>query len=67
MCVDGCHHTPETETKEKEAQPGQPVSSSVGAKHLGAFRVPRTTSEVVLLLLGDAKGPGVRGEGVGRN
>ena len=64
--MDGCRHTPETEMKD-DTQPCQPVSSSVGGKHLGAFRVPRMTSEVVLLLLGDAEGPGVRGEGVGRN
>ena len=58
--------TPETEMK-ADTQPCQPVSSSDGGKHLGAFRVPRMTSEVVLLLLGDAEGPEVRGEGLGRN
>ena len=35
----------------------------MGGKHLGASRVPRTTSEVMLLLLGDAQGTGVGGEG----
>ena len=35
----------------------------MGGKHLGASRVPRTTSEVMLLLLGDAQGTGVGDEG----